>query len=191
MAATNGASPSNREAYSISAGESGTDGTRRMPANFLFATEATSAVVVGSSVQTGNRAFYRVVAIDADGARSGPSDYTEAPRPFVVTPLPERIAIDTTTTVALQVIRSIGDLRAESDGPVRYRTALRDGDEIAFLLDEGPDFIELDSSSGELTLRPEPHHVSTHTVTVRVKNGQGGVDVIGFDLVVTASPGAY
>ncbi len=56
----------------------------------------------------------------------------------------------------------------------------------SFLLDEGPDFIELNPNSGELTFRPEPRHASTHTVTVRVKNGQGGVDVIGFDLVVTA-----
>ena len=100
---------------------------------------------------------------------------------------PGRIPSGTTTTVALQVIHSIGDLRAESDGPKRYRTALRDGDEIAFLLDEGPDFIELNSNSGQLTLRPEARHASTHTVTVRVKNGQGGVDVIGFDLVVTAA----
>ena len=34
---------------------------------------------------------------------------------------------------------------------------------------------------------PEPRHASTHTVTVRVKTGQGGVNVIGFDLVVTAA----
>jgi len=175
-----------REEYSINAGESEADGKRLMPANFLYATEATSAVVVENSVQAGNHAFYRVVAIDETGARSGPSDYVEAPRPFVFTPLPERIPFDTTTTVALQSIHSIGDLRAQSDGPERYHTAIRDGDETAFLLDEGPDFIELSPSSGELTFRPEPRHASTHTVTIRVKNGQGGIDVIGFDPVVTA-----
>jgi hypothetical protein len=173
-----------RQAYSISAGESEVDGTRVMPANLLHTTEDTTAVVVGRTVETGNRAFYRVVAIDADGVRSGPSDYAEAPRPFVVTSPPQRIPPGATTTVALQVIRSIGDLRSESDGPRRCNMAIRDGDEITFLLDEGPDFIELDSCTGLLTLRPEPHHSSTHTVTVRVKNGQGGVDVIGFDLVV-------
>jgi len=176
-----------REQYSIKAGESEADGTRVMPANFLFATEEDSAVVVGSAVEGGGHcAFYRVVAIDADGVRSGPSDYAEAPRPFVVTSPPERIPAGTTTAVVLHSIHSIGDLRAESDGPERYHTAIRDGDEMTFLLDEGPDFIELHPTSGELTLRPEPRHASTHTVTVRVKNGQGGVDVIGFDLVVTA-----
>jgi hypothetical protein len=64
--------------------------------------------------------------------------------------------------------------------------AIRDGDSVSFVLDEGPEFTELDTASGTLTFRPEPRHASTHTVTIRAKNGQGGVDVIGFDLVVTA-----
>ena len=41
-------------------------------------------------------------------------------------------------------------------------------------------------SPGQHILRLEPHHASTHTITVRISNGQGGVDVVGFDLVVTS-----
>ena len=174
-----------REDYSIVAGHSEPEGKRHMSANLQFDTDDTCGVVVGSGIASGNRAFYRVVAIDAQGLRSGPSDYAEAPRPFVHTSLPEQISAGTTTTLGLETIRSIGDLRSESDGPQRYLSAIRDGDDISFLLDEGPDFIELDAVSGQLTFRPEPHHASTHTVTVRVRNGQGGVDVVGFDLVVT------
>ena len=35
-----------------------------------------------------------------------------------------------------------------------------------------------------MTFRPEASHVGTHTVTVRVHNDQGDMDVQGFDLVV-------
>jgi hypothetical protein len=172
-----------RQEYTIVAGESEENGVRVMTANLLSETQQTSAVVVDRGLNTGNRAFYRVVAIDAEGVRSGPSDYAEATRPFLTTELPARITAGETTVITLATIQSIGDLRAESVGPHRYRQALRDGDDVLFLLDEGPDFVEL-ALDGQLTLRPEPRHASTHTITVRVKNGQGGVDVVGFDLLV-------
>jgi hypothetical protein len=170
-----------RQEYTIVAGESEENGVRSMAANLLAETQQTSAVVVGRGAS--NRAFYRVVAIDAEGVRSGPSDYVEAPRPFLTTALPDRITAGETTVITLATIQSIGDLRAESDGPQRYRQAIRDGDDILFLLDEGPEFVEL-GPDGQLTLRPEARHASTHTITVRTKNGQGGVDVVGFDLLV-------
>jgi len=175
-----------REPYVIVAGDSEPNGKRSMAPNLLSETQETTAVVVGSHAVAGNRAFFRVVAVDADGSRSGPSDYAEAPRPFIFSPIPSQIPAGTTTIFRLETIRSIGDLRAESNGPRRYHMAIRDGDSVSFVLDEGPEFTELDTASGTLTFRPEPRHASTHTVTIRAKNGQGGVDVIGFDLVVTA-----
>ncbi|MBT6145699.1 MAG: hypothetical protein HOH74_09730 [Gemmatimonadetes bacterium] len=175
-----------RQAYTIVSGASDAEGVRCMAANLLSETPQTEKTVVGSDLTDGNRAFYRVVAIDAAGIRSGPSAYVEAPRPFVFTPLPAQIPSGATTTLPLETIASIGDLRAESDGPHRYRMAIRDGDNVTFVLDEGPEFVELDAVRGVLTLRPEPRHASTHTITVRVKNGQGGVDVVGFDVLVTA-----
>ncbi len=177
---------SSRQAYVIVTGDSDPEGKRTMPANLLQETQQTTAVVVGVDLANGNCAFFRVVAVDAAGVRSGPSDYAEAPRPFITTPLPQNIPAGVTTTIPLRTIRSSGDLRAESDGPRRYQKAIRDGDLVHFVLDEGPEFVELDNTSGTLTLRPEPWHASTHTITIRVKNGQGGVDVVGFDLMVTA-----
>ena len=56
------------------------------PANFVVETAATELEVVGPGVKLpgANKAFYRVVAVDAAGNRSGPSDYAAAPRPVIV-----------------------------------------------------------------------------------------------------------
>lgn len=175
-----------RQPYTIVAGTSAPGGRLDRPANYLFDVDATECRVVGVDLPAGNHAFYRVVSVDAEGVRSGPSDYAEAPRPFICTQPPTVLAAGSTTTVTLGVIRSMGDLRAESDGARRYQSAIRDGDNVSFVLDEGPDFISLDGDTGALTFQPQAHHASTHTVTVRVKNGQGGVDVLGFDIVITA-----
>lgn len=173
-----------REPYTIVSGDSDPEGTRQMPANLLDTMGGTCAVVVGTDPKASNAAFYRVVAVDADGVRSGPSAYAEAPRPFVWTALPSQVPADEVTTVTLQSIRCLGDLRCVSDGPHRYRKAIRDGDDLEYLLDEGPAFVALDSTTGQLRLTPDASHASTHTITVRVRNGQGGADVVGFDLEV-------
>ena len=56
-----------------------------VPGNLLATTRDTSLQVVGAdlSPERGNRGFYRVIAVDTDGIRSGASDYAEAPRPFI------------------------------------------------------------------------------------------------------------
>ena len=62
------------EPYGISVGRS-KDVSPRQLANFVAETDRTELAV-------GGRAFYRVVALDEAGVRSGPSDYAAAPRPF-------------------------------------------------------------------------------------------------------------
>lgn len=54
-------------------------------ANFVTEVTATEAAVIGAEVRlpNANRAFYRVVALDDRGERSGPSDFAEAPRPIL------------------------------------------------------------------------------------------------------------
>ena len=176
-----------RELYRVFEGGS-EDETVEFPANLLGTAEATSMVVVGAVSclgASGNRCFYRVVAVDETGERSGPSDYVEAPRPFIFSRPPVRIRAGVVTTYQLQVIRSIGDLRCISDGTSRYFAAFRDADELSFILDEGPPWVELEEATGAMRFSPQARDASTHTVTVRVQNGQGGVDVQGFDLEVT------
>ena len=177
------------------------DGTksRDVPGNRLADTGDTSIVVAGAGVppEAGNRGFYRVVAVDAAGVRSGPSDYVEAPRPFIYSTPPTAIAAGERLQYQVRAIRSIGDLRAITDPEKqedpgaggRYQAAFRDGDELLFILDEAPPFISLDRETGVMTLAPGPADVSTHTVTIRVQ-GHGGVDVQGWDIRVAEAPPA-
>ncbi len=133
-------------------------------------------------------AFYRIVAVDIHDVRSGPSDLIEAPRPMIVSqPIPQALA-DHLYTYQLIAIVSIGELRCESDGTQRYVSAFRDGDTLRFLLDEGPSWIHLDEHTGLFTARPKREDVGTHTITIRVQNGQGGIDMQGFDLQVKPLP---
>jgi len=143
-------------------------------------------MVIGAQVDLRmQHPFYRVVAVDAEGVRSGPSDLVEAPHPFVTTPLPRQIPANEATTIQLHSLRSRGDLRAESDGPHRYHQAFRDGDQLEFLLDEGPDWVHLDITTGVLTMRPPAQGaLGNHTVTLRMRSNQGDADVIGWDVDV-------
>src|SRR4029077_12095396 len=55
------------------------------PANYVTEVSATRAAVIGAAINlpNANRAYYRVVAVDAKGNRSGPSDFVEAARPIL------------------------------------------------------------------------------------------------------------
>ena len=52
------------------------------PANFIAETTAAELAVLGADVDlsAANKTYYRVVAVDEQGKRSGPSDYAVAPR---------------------------------------------------------------------------------------------------------------
>ena len=71
--------------YPVTVGQSKTV-PAEFPANFVVETSATELDVVGPHVELAgaNRAFYRVVAVDAAGKRSGPSDYASFARPVIV-----------------------------------------------------------------------------------------------------------
>ena len=131
-----------------------------------------------------NKSYYRVVSLDERGTPSGPSDIACASRPFIFSQPPQHIRADTKTYYAVQSLRGAGDLRCISEGTHRYKSAVRDFDTLHYILDEGPPFIALDKTSGLMTFQPAAHHLGLHTVTLRVQNGQGGVDVQGFDLEV-------
>src|SRR4029077_6030411 len=58
-----------------------------------------------------NSAYYRVVAVDEKGNRSGPSDFAEAPRPLVWSRPVTAAKGGAEDRYAVAAIRSLGDLR--------------------------------------------------------------------------------
>ena len=173
-----------RVSYPVVVG--GDEGVRAMPPNLLAETGDISLQISNHCAEADQPVpcFFRVVAVDASGSRSGASDFVSSPRPFIYSVPPRHAVRSATTSYQLLCTRSCGDLRSISDGPTRYQAAFRDGDTLCYLLNEGPPWVSL-GEDGVLVATPGVDAVGTHTVTIRVLNGQGGVDIQGFDLKVT------
>jgi hypothetical protein len=128
-------------------------------------TSKTELIVLGAGVDrsNANKAFYRVVAVDEKGKRSGPSDYAAAPRPFISSKAPG--AAKAGTKYRHQVaFRSLGDLRLR----------LVAGKEVAsfwdiewprFVLAQAPAWLRMDSTG---VLRGVPGAAGNADVVVEV-----------------------
>ena len=83
------------------------------PANFVAETSTTELEVVGSHVEfpAANKAFYRVVAVDSAGKRSGPSDFAVSLRPVIFSKPVTHARKDRKYRYEVTAIRSLGDLR--------------------------------------------------------------------------------
>ncbi|HZE98473.1 MAG TPA: hypothetical protein VE981_15680 [Planctomycetota bacterium] len=124
-------------------------------ANFVTETSATELGVVGGDVAlpNANRAFYRVVAVDDDGNRSGPSDYASAPRPFLSSKPVTRAKAGVEYRYPLSAIRSIGDLRTRViDG--REVMNFWDIERLKFSVQSGPAWLKIDEKTGLLSGLP-------------------------------------
>src|SRR5439155_10308077 len=108
-------------------------------ANFLTETSVTELPVMGSSVELSgaNKAYYRVVAVDAAGKRSGPSDYAAAPRPIIYTQPMTRAQKGADYRHDVRTVRSIGDLRTRV---VNGKEVMNywDVEQPRFSLEQGP-----------------------------------------------------
>src|SRR5262249_48249220 len=100
------------EPYRRNVGQS-RDLPAEVPANFVAETSDTEMVVLSSGLDlpNANRAFYRVVAVDDRGKRSGPSDYAAAARPFIYSKPPDTARVGTEYRYQVTTVRSLGDLR--------------------------------------------------------------------------------
>src|SRR5262249_14472361 len=125
-------------------------------ANFLAEISATDVAVVGAGVKLphGNRAFYRVVAVDEKGNRSGPSDFAEAPRPFLYSRPVTDAKVGSEYRYAPATIRSLGDVRTRV---VNGKETMNYWDVEAprFSLEQGPPWLKIDAVTGVLSGIPE------------------------------------
>jgi hypothetical protein len=126
------------------------------PANYVTEVSATEAVVIGAEINlpNANRAYFRVVAIDEKGNRSGPSDFAEAPRPILWSRPVTAARVGSEYRYALAAIRSLGDLRTRVVGG-KETMNYWDIENPRFALQQGPTWLKIDERTGVLTGVPE------------------------------------
>jgi hypothetical protein len=103
---------------------------------------------------TANRAYYRVVAVDENGNRSGPSDFAEAPRPILWSRPVTVAKVGSEYRYALAAIRSLGDLRTRVvDG--KETMNYWDIENPRFAVQKGPTWLKIDEHTGVVSGVPD------------------------------------
>jgi len=161
-------------------------GWQTWPGNLMAETAERVIRVVGAGLahENANRAFYRVVAIDANGIESGPSDFIAMPRPLICTAPPAQAAAGEDYAYAARTIFSIGDLRCRTINPGEsYNAKFWEVEQPVFSLAEAPGWLSIDAETGDISGTP-PAEPGEHEVAVRVEIEGVGEDVQRFTLAV-------
>jgi hypothetical protein len=122
------------------------------PANFIAETTATKLEVLGNDVDVpaANKTYYRVVAVDEQGNRSGPSDYATAPRPVIYSKPVVTARVGAEYRYQIRANRSLGDLSSRIvDG--QQKSGYFDIEKPRFTLIQGPTWLRLDEATGVLS----------------------------------------
>jgi hypothetical protein len=137
------------------------------PANFIAETTATELAVLGAGVDlpAANKAYYRVVAVDGNGERSGPSDQAAAPRPVIRTAPATTAQVGKEYRYQVGAVRSLGDLRNRVvDGGLTR--SFWDIEHPVYVLEQGPRWLTIDGATGLLTGTPDAAGRADVAVTV-------------------------
>jgi hypothetical protein len=143
------------EAYRVTTGSS-KELQSPFPANFVVETRAMEIPVIGPGVALpgANKAFYRVVAVDGAGKRSGPSESAAAPRPVIYSQPVVKAKKGAEYQYAITAIRSLGDLRTRVvDG--RETMSFWDIEKPRFRIERGPKWLKIDEATGRLSGKPD------------------------------------
>ncbi len=126
------------------------------PANFIAETTATELAVIGDGIESpnANQTYYRVVAVDAQGKRSGPSDYATAPRPTIYGKPATMAKVGTEYRGQLQANRSLGDLRLRMVNG-KETANFWDIEKPRFAIEQGPAWLKIDPATGILSGTPD------------------------------------
>lgn len=132
------------------------DLTTQFPANFIAETGEAELAVLGPKVKlpNANKTYYRVVAVDEQGKRSGPSDYATAPRPVIYSEPPTAARVGGDYHYQPSANRSLGDLKAREVNGAEVR-AFFEIESPKYTLAKGPAWLKLDPATGILLGKPE------------------------------------
>lgn len=155
------------EPYEVNVGNQEEKLPTPFAANFVGETPDTELVVVGTglNLSSANKAFYRVVAVDEQGKRSGPSDYVAAPRPFIYSEPVATARVGAEYRYRASVIRSLGDLRSRSGLAMSFW----DIEEPRFALAQGPKWLKIDEGTGLLSGIPDAPGKAQVVVTATIE----------------------
>ena len=149
----------------------------QFPANSVSETSGTELAVLGSAVAVAGatKAFYRVVAVDEAGNRSGPSDYAAAPRPVIYSNPVMQARIGADYQYQVRAIRSIGDLRTRV---VNGREVMNfwDVEQPRFQLEQGPKWLTIDNLTGRFSGKPDRPGRTEVIVAVTLECQQRSLD---------------
>ncbi len=139
------------------------------PANFIAETTATELAVLGADVDlpTANKTYYRVVAVDEQDKRSGPSDYAVAPRPVVYSRPVVAARVGAQYRYQVLANRSLGDLSSRMAGD-RQTSGYFDIEKPQFTLTQGPAWLRIEEATGVLSGTPDEPGKATVVVTVTI-----------------------
>jgi hypothetical protein len=139
------------------------------PANFIAETTATELAVMGDGIesQSANKTYYRVVAVDSQDKRSGPSDYATAPRPTIYGKPEMQAKVGTEYRCQLQSNRSLGDLRLRMVDN-KETANFWDIEKPRFAIKEGPAWLKIDPATGMLSGTPDAAGKVEVAVTVTI-----------------------
>jgi hypothetical protein len=149
----------------------------QVPANFVGETSNTELPVLGAGIDlpNANKAFYRVVAIDDKGKRSGPSDYAAAARPFIYSQPANAAKVGTEFRYQVAAVRSLGDLRLRIvEG--KEVASFWDVEKPRFVLAQGPAWLRMDESTGVLRGVPDAAGNPEVVVTVTLERSVRRLD---------------
>ncbi len=139
------------------------------PANFIAETATTELGVLGSDVDLpgANKTYYRVVAVDEQGKRSGPSDHAVAPRPVIYSKPAVTARAGAEYRYQVLANRCLGDLSARMDGD-RQVSGYFDIEKPRFTLAQGPAWLKIDEVTGVLLGTPDVLGRADVIVTVAI-----------------------
>ena len=143
-----------------------------------------------SSFPSANKTYYRVVAVDEHGKRSGPSDFATAPRPIIYSKpvVAGKVGVEYRYQVCAN--RSLGDLSARMKGDEQV-SGYFDLEQPRFALVQGPGWLKIDKATGLLFGTPNATGKVEVTVTATIDREVRKLDekalVWGFEKVLATT----